>query len=171
MLTVWFGHDWEANIKHERLFNNCFIDEWLNNELVKKMIKDIDKSEVLSPYCIESPYLGQIAPERLSGGVKGLMLMMFEDDFYTDLIIFGENCCKWLALISKMKDVKCSMSGSGLFFRGIDSIDGYCENNGKRFTSHSEWMDVMTEYGHNNLHRGRLPKDYVNGGVNLYEGK
>lgn len=32
------------------------------------MIKDIDDSEVLSGECINSPVLGQIPPERLSGG-------------------------------------------------------------------------------------------------------
>lgn len=44
------------------------------------MIKDVDDSDVLSGECIKSPVLGQIPPERLSGGVKTLLLMLNEPD-------------------------------------------------------------------------------------------
>lgn len=44
------------------------------------MIKDVDKSEVVSDECIISPVLGQIPPERLSGGVKTLLLILNEPD-------------------------------------------------------------------------------------------
>lgn len=165
MLTVWFGHDFDANLRHEELFNNCFKEEWLNSEIVKKMVKDIDKSDVLSPYCIDSPFLGQIPPERLSGGVKGLMLMMFRDNFYTDLIIFGENCCKWLAEISKLKDIRCSMSGSCLFFNGVKSIDGYCENDGRHFTNNDEWTDILFDNCTKHLERGKVPKIFIEMGI------
>lgn len=74
MLRVWLGFDWDANRNPDMYFNNTYREEWLDNELVKRMVKDIDRSEVVSRHCINSPVLGQIAPERLSGGVKGLIL-------------------------------------------------------------------------------------------------
>ncbi|WP_405755292.1 DUF4869 domain-containing protein [Anaerovibrio slackiae] len=41
------------------------------------MIFDVDKSKVIGANLIESPVLGPIPPERLSGGVKTLLLMAF----------------------------------------------------------------------------------------------
>ena len=61
-------------------FKNSYEPEWIDAELAKKMIKDIDDSEVLSGECINSPVLGQIPPERLSGGVKTLLLILNEPD-------------------------------------------------------------------------------------------
>ena len=43
------------------------------------MIKDIDKSDVISSRAINSPVLGSISTKELSGGVKTLILMMFDD--------------------------------------------------------------------------------------------
>lgn len=39
------------------------------------MIKDVDKSTVLDANAIENPVLGVISPEKLSAGVKELLLM------------------------------------------------------------------------------------------------
>ena len=39
------------------------------------MIRDIDKSTVISAHVIESPVLGGITPKDLSGGVKTLILI------------------------------------------------------------------------------------------------
>ena len=46
---------------------------WLVDPLCKKWIKAIDKSDVIGPHLIESPVLGPISPEWLSGGVKMLI--------------------------------------------------------------------------------------------------
>ena len=56
-------------------FKYNYEDEWFEDELVKKMVRDVDGSTVLSAHSIDSPILGIIAPERLSGGVKALMIM------------------------------------------------------------------------------------------------
>lgn len=42
-------------------------------------IKDDHKSDVVGPHLIESPVLGPISPKELSGGVKTLILMAFDD--------------------------------------------------------------------------------------------
>ncbi len=59
------------------------------------MIKDVDDSDVLSRECIKSPVLGQIPPERLSGGVKTLLLMLNEPDKIFNAFVCGDNCEKW----------------------------------------------------------------------------
>ena len=46
MVTVYFGYDKSAVLDVDNYFNLIFEDDWLNDELVKKMIKGIDNSVV-----------------------------------------------------------------------------------------------------------------------------
>ena len=77
MLNIIYGDVKNSIYNTNVYFKNSYEPEWLDAELAKKMIKDIDDSEVLSGECINSPVLGQIPPERLSGGVKTLFLLSF----------------------------------------------------------------------------------------------
>ena len=71
MLNIIYGDVKNSIYNTNVYFKNSYEPEWLDAELAKKMIKDIDDSEVLSGECINSPVLGQIPPERLSGGFLG----------------------------------------------------------------------------------------------------
>lgn len=55
-------------------FKYNYEDEWFEDDFVKMMVQDVDGSTVVSAHSIDSPVLGIIAPERLSGGVKPLLL-------------------------------------------------------------------------------------------------
>lgn len=145
MLKVFFGLDYDANLYVDVFFNHVFEHEWLEDDLVKEMIKDIDNSEVLSPYCIQSPILGQIPSERLSGGVKTLIMLYKMDDFYTDLIVCGENCEKWISKISQLKDITVSMSGYDLVFKD-NPISGICLNDGSTFKGSKEWAAKCIDF-------------------------
>lgn len=68
-----------TDVKRKAITQNFYLHPWFDSELAKEMIRDIDDSEVLSGECINSPVLGQIPPERLSGGVKTLLLMLNEN--------------------------------------------------------------------------------------------
>ncbi len=59
-------------------FKYNYEEEWFEDELVKEMVLDVDSSSVISAHAIDSPVLGVIAPERLSGGVKALIIMYKE---------------------------------------------------------------------------------------------
>lgn len=79
MLKIIFG-DIENSIYHPpTYFDNQYEDEWITDPLSVEMVRDIDKSEVISAHLIESPVLGPISPKEISGGVKTLILMMFDD--------------------------------------------------------------------------------------------
>lgn len=78
--------------------------EWLDDPFVKEMVLDVDKSEIVSPYCINSPVLGQIAPSYLSGGVLALILM-YKTDYIVNASKCGDNCSKWIQRISEKKDL------------------------------------------------------------------
>ena len=142
MLYVKFGNDKEAIKKPDIYFKYRFSPKWFEDDLVKKMVLDVDKSEVVSGHLIISPVFGPIAPERLSGGVKGLILLLKDEKFYCDLTIFGNKCCRWIAEIAKLKDIYVSCYTYDVLFKGIDIV-GVCKNTNEKFTNGDEWNDIM----------------------------
>ena len=58
MLKIIFGEYAGVVTNPAVYFKNTFEDEWITDELSKKMIKDIDKSTVICERVIESPVLG-----------------------------------------------------------------------------------------------------------------
>ena len=79
MLSIRWGTTEDTVELVESVFDNNYEEEWLDDLLVKEMVLDVDKSEILSPYCIQSPVLGQIPPTGLSGGVKALIMALKTD--------------------------------------------------------------------------------------------
>lgn len=67
------------------------------------MIQDVDNSSVVSAHVIESPVLGAITPQSLSGSVKVLILMLKDDSFIYNLSSCGNNCAKWVLEIAEKK--------------------------------------------------------------------
>ena len=76
MLNIIYGDVKNSIYNTNVYFKNSYEPEWLDAELAKKMIKDIDDSEVLSGECINSPVLGQIPPERIKDVTINLRHMM-----------------------------------------------------------------------------------------------
>lgn len=104
MLHIFYGDMPEAIFNTEVFFKNSYSDEWIVDDLSKQMITDVDKSEVLGTGVIDSPVLGKIAPERLSGGVKTLMLVKFMPEMVFNASTCGNNCAKWLLKIAEKED-------------------------------------------------------------------
>ena len=68
MLRVWFG-DRENTIYNTSIFfKNRYMDDWITDDFAKKVILDVDHSEVIDANSIKSPVLGNISPIQLSGG-------------------------------------------------------------------------------------------------------
>lgn len=76
MLTIIYGDESNCVYNTNVYFKNTYEPEWFETELAKQIVREVDDSEVLSSECIQSPVLGQIPPERLSGGVKTLLLIL-----------------------------------------------------------------------------------------------
>ena len=106
MLNVTFGDmfDKENYIYDTALyFDNVFQDKWITSDLGRAIIKDIDKSEVISAHVIKSPFLGAITPTELSGGVKTLLLMAFDNSKIFNASTCGNNCAKWILKLGQDK--------------------------------------------------------------------
>jgi hypothetical protein len=114
MLNIYFG-DYKGEVSDpDAVFNIIFEAEWFEDDLVKQMILDVDKTIVHSPYNFESKALGPIVPTWLSGGVKALMIAykgkdLNGDDYVINASCCGDNCAKWLLEIAKRKDITISL--------------------------------------------------------------
>ena len=105
MLNVYFGGMPDAIYNTAVYFKNTYRDSWITNPLSVQMIKDVDKSDVVSESVIESPVLGSITPLALSGGVKTLMLVNFDRKYVFNASTCGDNCAKWLLKIAEKRKV------------------------------------------------------------------
>ena len=85
-------------------FNNVYLDCWLEDEFSQKMLRSIDKAEVLSGQAVKSRYLGVIPTTKISGGCKTLLLIYNEPDKVFNATTCGDNCAKWILRIAKKLD-------------------------------------------------------------------
>lgn len=107
MLSIYFGtYNTENYIDNPDLFfDNTYEDSWLEDPLSKKMVADIDHSELVGPNLVISPVLGSISINRLSGGVKTLIQIANDPHHVYNASACGDNCASWLLQIGKEKDV------------------------------------------------------------------
>ncbi len=108
MLKIFFGDNPDGSyiFNPDVFFNNTYEDEWLTDDISRQMIKEIDGSEVIGAHVIDSPYLGAISPERLSGGVKTLILIAHDSEHIFNASACGDNCAKWLLKLAENRDIR-----------------------------------------------------------------
>lgn len=106
MLRVWFGDVDRKKIIYNTsvFFKNRYRDEWITDEFARKVIKDVDDSEVIDGKLIKSPVLGDIPPTQLSGGVKALILMKNNPGYIFNASNCGDNCAKWILELGRAMD-------------------------------------------------------------------
>lgn len=142
MLKIWYNTGIEYLNDAPAYFDNVYEDEWLEDDFVREMIRDVDHSEVLTPHIIESPVLGAITPKELSGGVKVLILMLKDDSFIYNMSNCGNNCAKWVLKIAEKKDLT-------VFLRHIMRFEGEFEiqimNTGRIVHNRSEYVRGLLE--------------------------
>ncbi|WP_373212500.1 DUF4869 domain-containing protein [Ruminococcus sp. 5_1_39BFAA] len=83
--------------------------EWFQDNLVQKMLHDVDQSDYISGGVIDSPVLGPIPPEKLSGGLQTLIMIYEMPEKVFDATSCGANCAKWLLEIGKKQDVTINL--------------------------------------------------------------
>jgi hypothetical protein len=94
----------------DQIFYGQYEEEWFEDSFVKRMIKEIDESEVISSNFIQSPVLGPITFERLSGGVKVLIMLYKMPEMQQWGSSCGDNCMPLMAEISKLQDITVKFS-------------------------------------------------------------
>ncbi|MBP1590926.1 MAG: DUF4869 domain-containing protein [Oscillospiraceae bacterium] len=129
MLKIFFGEMENAVYNTSLYFKNRFNPRWMEDERTVKMIKDVDKSEVLGNGAVSSPVMGIIAPVSLSGGVKTLILIDQINDKVFNASNCGDNCARWLLEMGREKDVVINLRH--LMDFGDDQFDIEIMNTGE----------------------------------------
>lgn len=143
MLNVYFGDMPDAIYNTAVYFKNTYRDSWITNPLSVQMIKDVDKSDVLSESVIKSPVLGSITPLALSGGVKTLMLVNFDKKHVFNASTCGDNCAKWLLKIAEKRRVVINLHHVMDFGKGPFKIKVL--NNGKIVKNMDELLTATVD--------------------------
>ena len=104
MLNIFYGDMKVAVYNTAAYFKYDYEDSWIIDPFVKEMILDVDQSVVLDSGVIDSPVLGKIPPTGLSGGVKTLILVKFDEDKIFNASTCGDNCAKWLLKIAEEEE-------------------------------------------------------------------
>ena len=145
MLSIYLGQMDDAIYYPPVYFDNQYEDEWITEPLTIEMIKDVDKSEVVSPHLIESPVLGPISVKEISGGVKTLILMAFaETRKVFNASACGDNCAKWILEIGKRKDLTINLRHIMNF--GKEDFEIKILNTGKMVHNMKQFIETAAEY-------------------------
>ena len=144
MLHVFFGDMKDAVYNTAVFFKNDYEDEWITAPLVKEMIHDVDHSEVIDSGVIDSPVLGKIPPTGLSGGVKTLILVLFELKKVFNASTCGDNCAKWLLKIAEDEDRTVNLRHIMDF--GKNEFEIYVQNTGTVVHSMKELTEIAVDY-------------------------
>lgn len=141
MLKIIFG-DVPNSIYHPpTYFDNMYEDEWITDPLTVEMIKDVDKSVVIGVHLIESPVLGPISTKEISGGVKTLILMAFDNTGKIfNASACGDNCAKWLVELGKRKDLTINLHHL-MDFSSIETFEALIMNTGKVIHNYGEYLE------------------------------
>lgn len=153
MLSIQFGHTQEAIFDTATYFKNTFLDAWLDDPFAKRMIKSVDKSEVLGERLIKSKALGLISPLELSGGVKTLLLIYNMPEMIFNASTCGDNCAHWILEIARRQDVTINLRHIMNFGRGRFTINVL--NAGKIVHSMAELAPIAVKYLRDGMEIGR----------------
>ena len=145
MLSIYLGQMDDAIYYPPVYFDNQYEDEWITEPLTIEMIKDVDKSEVVSPHLIESPVLGPISVKEISGGVKTLILMTFDETGKLfNASACGDNCAKWILEIGKRKDLTINLRHIMNF--GKKDFEIKILNTGEMVYNMKQFIETAAEY-------------------------
>lgn len=109
MLNIFFGDMPEAIYNTEVYFKNTFQESWLRDDFAKRVVKSVDKSEILDGNLIKSPVLGLIPPVMLSGGTKTLLLIKNNPAMVFNASTCGDNCARFILEIAKNTDITINL--------------------------------------------------------------
>ena len=146
MLNIYFGDMPEAVYNTSVYFNYTYEDEWLTSDFAKEVIKKIDKSDVKGPHAVESPVLGVISPEKLSGGTKTLLLMANDPEKVFNASTCGDNCAPFILKLAKKKNLTINLRHLMNFGKKKFPVDVKVLNTGDVVHSMEELMPIAFQF-------------------------
>ena len=144
MLHIIFGETENVNYGPD-WFKTNYDPQWFHDDFVCKMIKDVDHSDFVDGIVINSPILGPIPPERLSGGVQTLIMIYKKPQLIFDATSCGANCSKWLLEIGQKIDVTVNLNYL-MKFDDTANINIYVENEHRLITDIDDYVMTAVKY-------------------------
>lgn len=144
MLNIFFGDMENVIFNTSVFFDNTYQDSWFQDDFTKRVIKDIDKGEILGPNCVTTKILGPIPPTKIAGGTKTILLMKFDNNHIFNASTCGDNCAKWILKIAKDKDLTINLRHIMNF--GKKDFTAKILNNGKIITTQEEYVEQAVMY-------------------------
>lgn len=145
MLSIYLG-EMENVIYHPpTYFDNQYEDSWITDSFAMRVIEDVDKSKVISAHLIDSPILGAISVRELSGGVKTLLLMAYDESGKIfNASACGDNCAKWILEIGRNKELQINLRHIMDF--GSCDFEAKIANTGDIVHNMQEFVNIAGEY-------------------------
>lgn len=101
-------------------FDGYYKKEWMENSWAKRVVQEIDKSKLISPEAVDSPWLGVIPITSISGGAKQLIMANAASNIVFNGDNFGDNCFPLLLELSKNIDIQMSL----YYYPDFEWVDG-----------------------------------------------
>lgn len=120
-------------------------EEWFVDSFVRKVIKEIDHTDVVEGEYLKSPVFGGMSPEHLSSGAKALILMRMDPAIKVYATRCGDNCSLFIKELSEMQDVNIFLHHCMRFPRYIHA---FIVETGKEVFSDEEFSAEFYRYKH-----------------------
>ena len=85
-------------------FDGYYEESWMD-DWAERVISEVDKSKLLYPSVVESPWLGTIPTVKISGGAKQLIMAKNISGIVFNGNNFGDNCFPLLLELAKEVDI------------------------------------------------------------------
>ena len=144
MLRIFFGDMPEANYGPS-WFQFNYEPKWFQDPFIQQMIAEIDQSKYIDGLVINSPVLGAIPPEKLSGGVQTLIMIYEKSDLIFDATACGDNCAAYLLKIGKVKDVTVNLNYL-MSFKEYEPFEIMILNENKIVTTAKDYIMTAVKY-------------------------
>lgn len=114
--------------------------EWFRDPFIQKVIKAIDKADVIQDFCLRDRWGNIIPPEYLSNGTKSIIMMKYYKECPIYATRCGDNCVPYIEELSTMQDLHVVLHHCMPFSEGFQL---YVNDVGKFVTSFADWVRVF----------------------------
>jgi hypothetical protein len=131
------------------MFQIVYQEDWFEDELVKEIVLDLDKSIVIN-HELTRDYLGDLMNTlEISGSAKCLIMMYKIPNLLITGNHLGDNCAKWIIKLSQMQDCYMTLGYDLAFHDDINCREKFvCTimNNGFVTKTFSDYFDAYCQY-------------------------
>lgn len=93
----------------DKFFSRHKKTEWFDNPVVRRIIKNLDKTDVVQGEVLNSPVFGVMSPDRLSTSCKAIIMLETIDGINIYATRCGDNCVPDILEIASRKDITITL--------------------------------------------------------------